>query len=334
MTEKGNMSLRTLEFTWEVHFTDLIQYQKKESPTFTFSTNDSRDTKWVLLFYPAGSRAHNIFPGHYTSFYFVNSNKCGAEASFNVSILNQNHVKVIDMTLEKQMFELGKSYGFPLFIEKSFILNPKNNIVKDNKITFLCTLIIQKQVIKNKSPENSFSRIIEFDDFEKLLADKDFSDVTIIIDEKKFNAHKCILASRSPVFEAMFKHNMKERNQNVVHIDDMEFEVFQEFIRFIYSGKINEIEKVVCGLLFAAEKYSVLGLKKMCEDTMCSGVNAENAIKYLPAADMNNATRAKTEIIKWISSHTTTFFKNSEFKALASTHPLLFYEVMENKFKE
>ena len=37
-----------------------------------------------------------------------------------------------------------------------------------------------------------------------------FSDVTLRVGEKQFRAHKVILACRSPVFGAMFEHEMKE----------------------------------------------------------------------------------------------------------------------------
>ena len=45
-----------------------------------------------------------------------------------------------------------------------------------------------------------------------LYSNKDLSDVIIICGNKKFECHKIILSSRSPVFKAMFTSNMKEQN--------------------------------------------------------------------------------------------------------------------------
>ena len=47
------------------------------------------------------------------------------------------------------------------------------------------------------------------------------SDISIICEDKKFHAHKTILAARSDVFEAMLQHeNTKEAATNQVKIDD------------------------------------------------------------------------------------------------------------------
>ena len=51
-----------------------------------------------------------------------------------------------------------------------------------------------------------------------LPALKDFdhlTDVTFIVDGKKYNLHKCILMSRSKWFEGMLSHNFKEKVSNI-----------------------------------------------------------------------------------------------------------------------
>lgn len=47
-------------------------------------------------------------------------------------------------------------------------------------------------------------------DIGEVLRSGSFSDVTLRVGEKQFRAHKVILACRSPVFGAMFEHEMKE----------------------------------------------------------------------------------------------------------------------------
>lgn len=74
---------------------------------------------------------------------------------------------------------------------------------------------------------------------EKLLHDGKFSDVTIKVKGKQFQAHKAILASRSKVFEAMFKVDCIEKKENMTKIDDVEPEVFQEVLNYIYFGQVN-----------------------------------------------------------------------------------------------
>lgn len=60
--------------------------------------------------------------------------------------------------------------------------------------------------------------------------------------------------ARSPVFAAMFEHEMEERKQNRVAIQDVDHEVLKEMLRFIYTGKAPNLEKMADDLLAAADK--------------------------------------------------------------------------------
>ncbi len=71
---------------------------------------------------------------------------------------------------------------------------------------------------------------------------------------REYYAHKAILAARSPVFAAMFEHEMEEKKQNRVEITDMDHEVLREMLRFIYTGKATNLEKMHDELLAAADK--------------------------------------------------------------------------------
>lgn len=63
-----------------------------------------------------------------------------------------------------------------------------------------------------------------------------------------------ILLARSPVFAAMFEHEMEERKQNKVAIIDVDHDVLKEMLRFIYTGKSPNLEKMADDLLAAADK--------------------------------------------------------------------------------
>ena len=60
--------------------------------------------------------------------------------------------------------------------------------------------------------------------------------------------------ARSPVFAAMFAHEMEERKHNRVEIQDVDHEVLREMLRFIYTGKAANLEKMADDLLAAADK--------------------------------------------------------------------------------
>lgn len=72
----------------------------------------------------------------------------------------------------------------------------------------------------------------------------------------------CIIKiARSPVFAAMFEHEMEERKQNRVAISDVDHEVLKEMLRFIYTGKAPNLEKMADDLLAAADKVEIYNPK-------------------------------------------------------------------------
>ena len=105
------------------------------------------------------------------------------------------------------------------------------------------------------------------DDMEKLFQNKDSADVTFNIPDGKVRAHKSILMTRVPVFEAMFSSGMKESQTNEVEILDSDFKSFEVFLRFIYCGKLPETEfdiQLEKNLIILANKYDAPNLLDHC----------------------------------------------------------------------
>ena len=58
-----------------------------------------------------------------------------------------------------------------------------------------------------------------------------FSDVTLLVDDVSIPAHKAILAHHSPVFKAMFSHNMTESLEGKVTIGETTADTLRRFLR-------------------------------------------------------------------------------------------------------
>ena len=95
-------------------------------------------------------------------------------------------------------------------------------------------------------------------DFGHLLESATFSDMTLKVEDKVYPVHKAILAARSPVFAAMFNHDLEETKLGVVSITDLDTEVLREMLKFIYTGKVAQLDTMADALLAAADKVSIL----------------------------------------------------------------------------
>jgi speckle-type POZ protein len=62
------------------------------------------------------------------------------------------------------------------------------------------------------------------------------------------------------VFSAMFEHKMIECKSNRVVIDDVDPDVMNEVLRFIYTDKASGIEKMADLLLAAADKVKEMAV--------------------------------------------------------------------------
>ena len=95
-------------------------------------------------------------------------------------------------------------------------------------------------------------------DFETLLETGKQSDVVFVVGDKEFLLHKTVLAARSEVFAAMFQSDLEEAKEGRVKIPDVSVEVFEQLLRYIYSGKIPDIDKFGLELLVVADKVKFL----------------------------------------------------------------------------
>ena len=80
-------------------------------------------------------------------------------------------------------------------------------------------------------------------DFKVLLGNRNYTDMYFKVNGKKFPDHKAIVTARSNVFSTMFQYNMLENSTGIIEIDDIEEEVFEEVLKFIYTGIVSHIEE-------------------------------------------------------------------------------------------
>nr|XP_029707645.1 protein roadkill isoform X1 [Aedes albopictus] len=300
-----------------------------KSSTFSAGANDK--LKWCLRVNPKGLDEESK---DYLSLYLllVSCNKSEVRAKFKFSILNAKREETKAMESQRAYrFVQGKDWGFKKFIRRDFLLDEANGLLPEDKLTIFCEVSVvadsvnisgQSNIIQFKVPECKLS-----EDLGLLFDSEKFSDVTLAVGGREFQVHKAILAARSPVFAAMFEHEMEERKQNRVAITDVDHEVLKEMLRFIYTGKAPNLDKMADDLLAAADKYALEKLKVMCEEALCVNLSVETAAETLILADLHSADQLKAQTIDFINtSHATDVMETVGWKNMVTTHPHLINE--------
>ncbi|XP_073841539.1 speckle-type POZ protein-like [Musca autumnalis] len=156
-------------------------------------------------------------------------------------------------------------------------------------------------------------------DFANIFASKEFSDVILVAqDGIELKAHKLVLCARSPVFAAMFRNNFEESKTNRIKIDDMDAEVIEEMLKFLYTGG-DISEKFAEELFVAANKYSLLYLQTMCENILINTMKVPTVADILLLADRHTNDRLKTKAVDFIVYNIKTVTETEGWKKLCQT---------------
>ncbi|XP_035222098.1 speckle-type POZ protein B-like [Stegodyphus dumicola] len=115
------------------------------------------------------------------------------------------------------------------------------------------------------------------------------SDLIVNCKGVEIRVHKCVLSARSPVFAKMFEHVTTESSDNRIIITDIDPDILEELMKFLYCGKINSsMYSKIHDLYCAAEKYLITDLKDTCRDFITSSfASTTTAVEALNLADKN-----------------------------------------------
>ena len=93
-------------------------------------------------------------------------------------------------------------------------------------------------------------------------------DVHLKVGEELFSAHRIVLAASNDYFGAMFAHEMKESNQEVIELKDESISTaaLKIVLDFIYSGDLQVNDENIFEVLVAADHLQVTSVVQQCCD--------------------------------------------------------------------
>ncbi|XP_043468674.1 ARM REPEAT PROTEIN INTERACTING WITH ABF2-like [Leptopilina heterotoma] len=214
-----------------------------------------------------------------------------------------------------------------------------NHIIKGNELKELVALSSNSLhvTLKIKPQQKQKSKIIGSPsmtktlNFEPFFNNRSHSDVSFLINDNKFYAHKVILASASPEFERMFSHNMQEKIINSIEIKDTNSNHFKELLRHIYMGRVENLQNIAVDIFKLAIKYNVASLQQVCEIHLEKNFSINNAISIFELADCHNSLTLKEKCIEYIDKNFEQIKNTEAFKSLKSELLVDFVCAVRNK---
>lgn len=289
--------------------TDMENGEELKSGVFSIRTKD-RQTDWFMRINPNGEE--KTCKGFVSLFLYKDGNcEVPINADIIFSIVDKDGVKTrakrCEYTFEKNL--PSDNRGFAKFVSHSELRHPQLNLLPNDTLTILCEISITGDNVvtsgTTKPVKGNTGRATEpvsrlSLDISSIFESSKFSDCIVACEGREFRCHKNILASRSTVFDAMFTHDMEENRKSKVDIVDLDGDTVHDMVRYIYSGKVAELEGKATGLLSAAEKYDLRELKTMCETALCDTITQDNVLDLLVLADLHGASVVRGLALKFI----------------------------------
>lgn len=108
-----------------------------------------------------------------------------------------------------------------------------------------------------------------------LYASHLLSDISLVVGENRYPAHRVILSASSEVFQCMLLNpQWQESKESVInlHEDPQSCAVFPQFLKYLYTGQVRISIETAMPLLSLADKYNIKDLIALCRDFMTRSI--------------------------------------------------------------
>lgn len=188
-------------------------------------------------------------------------------------------------------------------------------------------------IYNSVDPSPQINKLLQ--DFNKILSTGIFSDVTLNCGGKQFTAHRAFLSVRSPVFMDLFESNLDKCStiHHIVDIPDINADIMDDFLKFIYCGTAPNIKKFATELLEAADKYQINELKSVCEVALLNEITDDNVAKLAVLSEHCKTEQLQDRVEEFICANIRRLMTNPKFQEVMENAPVLFFRLIKQTFK-
>ncbi|GIY27525.1 kelch repeat and BTB domain-containing protein 4 [Caerostris darwini] len=217
-------------------------------------------------------------------------------------------------------------------VDKIFILPNDILIVKTVIKTFGCCVITNKMEVPDVPDKLTLQSHMDrlLNDIRDAYVHQDLTDLELLVDGQSIRVHKFILQCRSPVFRTMFEHNLSEKTDGTVEIQDVDFIVMQALVWYLYTGVVHKLPyEDLCDLYEAADKYEVSSLFRQCSEILKSFIGKDTVCRILVLADLHHDSKLREEAIQFVNCNFAKVKVTEEWQMTMKAHQNIASDVLE-----
>ncbi|KAL3848473.1 hypothetical protein ACJMK2_019327 [Sinanodonta woodiana] len=176
-------------------------------------------------------------------------------------------------------------------------MNRSASSLADSQLSEICSSFALDTDDKYIDHERASNLLQEFS---KLYQNKEFVDITLVVENKEFPCHMNVLAVSSPFFMAMFSSDMAESKQKKITLKEIDSLTMKLVLDYIYNGQVSLSEDTVQHLLSASNRFQLLSLRSGCASFMMNHITVSNCIGvyfFAKAHECDDLAKKAKEII-------------------------------------
>uniref|UniRef100_A0A0N5C1Z3 BTB domain-containing protein n=1 Tax=Strongyloides papillosus TaxID=174720 RepID=A0A0N5C1Z3_STREA len=246
---------------------------------------------------------------------------------WNFYVLNQEGEKEYAIVSNTVFNKTNKSYGHLQFFKRDLLFNIEKRILVNDTLLLGCTVFYfcgpKNTVSTSTNSDISEHFITLLNDFNNLFESSKFADCAIKVGHSEINAHKCILASRSDVFDSLLIDKHHEFEPNIIEINDFSLEAVKEMVKYLYTGKLPNIDEMALEMLAIGDNFKLKQLKLAAEESLIRSLNIDNVCDYIVQSGLYSTEILQEWCLRFISLNPKIVENSVEWKKVIADHPSL-----------
>lgn len=138
------------------------------------------------------------------------------------------------------------------------------------------------------------------------------------IDGISVNAHKCVLASASPYFRAMFNSKLSEVQNGIVKLKSVREKLLQAIISYSYCSSFTLPSDEVLTLLIVADQFQLSQLINECSSYLEGHIDTTNALTLRAYSQLHRCWSLYYKSTKFVLNNFKDIVNTEEFMRLPS----------------
>ncbi|XP_052253854.1 kelch-like protein 18 [Dreissena polymorpha] len=158
---------------------------------------------------------------------------------------------------------------------------------------------------------------LAFPVFEDIRRQGKLCDVTLKVGDRKYRAHRIVLAASIPYFHAMFTHDMVESKQDEISMQGIDPNSLEALVNFSYNGRVEIDQTNVQSLLVAASFLHLQAVKDACCEFLKKRLHPQNCLGVRCFADQYMCSGLVEASNKFLQKNFKDVMKSEEFMNLS-----------------